>query len=60
MEAKITAINYIKTLNSTEKQKLKTMLSHKVQCGRDFAIKNNVDPVVFNNELKSILEVNDE
>ena len=57
MEAKITAINYIKTLNSTEKQKTKIMLSHNVSCGKDFAIQNGIEPAIFNNELKSILEV---
>ena len=49
MEIKQTAISYIKNMTINEKQKLKTMLIHNVSCGR-------VDPIMFNAELKSILE----
>ena len=56
MEIKQTAISYIKNMTVNEKQKLKTMLMHNVSCGRDFAIQNGVDPIMFNAELKNILE----
>ena len=57
MESKQVAINYIKALTASEKQKTKIMLSHNVSCGKDFAIQNGIEPAIFNNELKSILEV---
>ena len=56
MDIKQVAINYIRNMNSSEKQKLKTMLSHNVSCGKDYAIKNGIDPNLFSNELKNTLE----
>ena len=57
MEIKQKAIEYIKALNVGDKGKLKTMLSHGIQCGKDYAVQNGIDPVVFSNELKAVLEV---
>ena len=58
MEIKQVAINYIKNLSTNEKSKLKTMVEHGVSCGRDFSIKNGIEPAMFNAELKNILEGN--
>lgn len=54
---KQTVINYIKSLTSFEKEKLKVMLKHNIVCGSGFAKFHNLDIVKFNNELKLILEV---
>lgn len=55
MDIKQIAINYIKTLNSDEKMKLKSMLSHKILCCKDYAAKNQIPPEILNAELKRIL-----
>jgi hypothetical protein len=56
MKTKEIAISYIKNMTNDEKQKLKAMLSHNVSCGRDFAVQNGIDPIIFNAELKNILK----
>lgn len=56
MEARQAAINYVKSMTTNERQKLKAMLSHGILCGKDCAVQNEVNPVVFNAELKAILE----
>lgn len=57
MNTRKMAVDYIKNLTTDERGKMKVMLSHNVSCGRDFAIQNGIDPIMFNAELKSILEV---
>ena len=37
-----------------DKEKLKIMISHNIQCGRDYSIMNGIDVEQFNNELKLI------
>lgn len=59
MSVKQATINYIKTMSAGEKAKTKTMLAHSVICGRDYAIKSGIDPSIFSNELKAILEGNE-
>ena len=54
MEVRQIAINFIKTLSENEKQKLKTMLSHGVLCGADYARQNEIEPVQLNEELKLV------
>ena len=49
------AINYIKTLSFEDRNKMKTMLEHNVICCFGYAKAHNLDPVLFNQELKSIL-----
>lgn len=55
MEVRKVAVQYIKTLNSEQKSKLKTMLNHGIVCYADYARKNNIEPVNFTAELKTIL-----
>lgn len=54
METRIVAINYIKSLSESDKEKVKSMLSHGIICGADFARQNGLDPQLFSNELKSV------
>ena len=56
MDIRSYAIDYIRNLTTSEKDRLRTMLSHGIVCGVGYAKKNNVDAILFNNELKSILE----
>ena len=56
MKTRQVAINFIKTLSTAEKDKMKTMLAHNVLCGTDYARKNEIEPVQFTNELKLIFE----
>ena len=36
------AINFIKTLSSDDKEKMKTMMNHGIICGSGYAIKNGL------------------
>ena len=45
---------FLKTLSKEDKEKLKIMISHNIQCGRDYSIMNGIDVEQFNNELKLI------
>lgn len=54
METRIVAINYIKSLSETDKEKVKSMLSHGIICGADFARQNEIDPLSFSEELKLV------
>lgn len=56
MDIRNYAIDYMRNLSSSEKDKLRTMLSHGIVCGTGFAKNNNIDVTLFNAELKSILE----
>ena len=49
------AIKYIKSMDINEKERLRIMLFHNIFCGKDFAIKHGIDPIMFNNELKNVL-----
>lgn len=51
---RVVAINFLKTLSKEDKEKLKIMISHNIQCGRDYSIMNGIDVEQFNNELKLI------
>ena len=55
MEMRVVAINFLKTLSKEDKEKLKKiMISHNIQCSRDYSIMNGIDVEQFNNELKLI------
>ena len=54
MEMRVVAINFLKNLSKEDKEKLKIMISHNIQCGRDYSIMNGIDVEQFNNELKLI------
>lgn len=56
MEIKQVAINFIKSLSNSEKEKLKIMLSHGISCGTDYAKRHEIEPYRFNEELKNIFE----
>lgn len=46
------AINFIKTLSSDDKEKIKIMMNHGIICGSGYAIKNDIEPIQLNEELK--------
>lgn len=54
METRVAAIDYLKTLTKDEKERVKTMLSHGVICGADYARQNGLDPQLFTEELKLV------
>ena len=54
METRIAAINYIKSLSESDKEKVKSMLLHGIICGADYARQSGIDPQLFTNELKSV------
>lgn len=55
MNVRECAINYLRTLSTQDKERVKKMMGHRVICGFGYAKKNNVDPILFNDELKSLL-----
>lgn len=54
MEIRVAAINFVKSLSESDKSKIKSMLSHGIVCGADFARQNEIDPAVFSEELKLV------
>mgnify|MGYP007070317351 CR=1 FL=1 len=54
METRVAAINFIKSLSESDKVKIKSMLSHGIICGADFARQNELNPAVFSEELKLV------
>lgn len=54
METRVAAINFIKSLSESDREKIKTMLSHGILCGTDYARQNELDPQTFSEELKSV------
>lgn len=56
MEIRKVVVDYIKTMNTKDKERLKVMLSHGIVCGAGFANERGIDVTFFNNELKSVLE----
>lgn len=56
METRNYVIKFIKSLTPEERTLVKTMLKHNIVCCRGYAIANNLDPVVFNAELKAMLQ----
>ena len=56
MKIKECVIKYIKSLSIEERKQLKIMLQHNILCCRGYAIANNLDPDVFNAELKAMLQ----
>lgn len=56
MEVRQIAINFIKTLSSNDKEKLKVMLNHGIICGSDYAKQNGIEPIQLTEELKLIFE----
>ena len=57
MEVRQAVINFIKTLSNNEKSKIKEMLNHGIIVGADFARMSEVDPMIFNEDLRRVLEV---
>lgn len=55
MDIREHAISYIKTLSYEDKIKMKTMLEHNIMCCLGYSKAHNLDPVLLNQELKSIL-----
>lgn len=55
MDIKECVINYIKSLSSEDRKKVKTMLDHDIICCLGYSREHNIDPVLFNQELKSVL-----
>ena len=56
METRVAAINFIRSLSESDKDKIKSMLSHGIICGADYARQNELDPSVFSAELKLVFE----
>lgn len=54
METRVAAINFIKSLSESDREKIKTMLSHGILCGADYARQNELDPQTFSEELKAV------
>lgn len=54
MEVRQIAINFIKTLSPSDKEKLKVMLTHGITCGADYARQNEIEPLQLTEELKLI------
>ena len=54
MEVRQIAINFIKTLSPTDREKLKTMINHGITCGTDYARQNEIEPLQLTEELKLI------
>ncbi len=54
METRVAAINYIKSLSEMDKEKVKSMLSHGIVCGADYARQQGIDPLLFADELRLI------
>ena len=40
METRTAAINFIKSLSDSDKESIKSMLSHGIMCGADYARQN--------------------
>lgn len=55
-DIRVIAVNFIKKLKDTEKEKLKVMLNHGIVCGADFARENEIEPYQLTHELKLIFE----
>jgi len=55
MNVKECVVNCIKTLTAKDKNQIKIMLNHGVLCCVDYAKSHNIDPVLFNEELKQTL-----
>lgn len=56
MEVRKVVVDYIKTMNVKDKERLRVMLSHGIVCGAGFANERGIDVAIFNKELKSVLE----
>lgn len=56
METRVAAINFIKSLSESDKDKIKSMLSHGIICGADYARQSELDPQIFSDELKLVFE----
>ena len=56
METRAAAINFIKSLSESDKERIKSMLSHGIICGADFARQNEIEPAVFSEELRLVFE----
>ena len=54
METRAAAINFIKSLSESDKERVKSMLSHGIICGADFARQNEIKPAVFSEELRLV------
>lgn len=54
METRVAAINYIKSLSETDKEKVKSMLSHGIVCGADYARQQGIDPLLLADELRLV------
>lgn len=54
METRAAAISYIKSLTESDKERIKTMLSHGIMCGADYARQHNIEPALFSQELKLV------
>ncbi len=54
METRIVAINYIKSLSESDKEKVKSMLSHGIVCGADYARQQGIDPLLLADELRLV------
>ena len=48
------AVNYIKSLSEQERNNLKQMVINGATCCITYAEKNNINPQLFNQELKKI------
>lgn len=55
MDVRQCVTNYIKTLDSKDKERIKAMISHNVVCGYGYAKANDVDVSLFNEELRKVL-----
>ena len=56
MDVRKIVVDYIKTLDRKDKDRLKVMLSHGIVCGAGFANERGIDVAFFNNELRNVLE----
>ena len=56
MDFRSIVVDYIKTFDKKDKERLKVMLSHGIVCGAGFANERGIDVAFFNNELKAVLE----
>jgi len=56
METRVAAIDFIKSLSKTDKEKIKTMLEHGIICGADYARQCGLNPQLFSDELKEVFK----
>ena len=56
MEVRQAVINFLKILTQNEKAKILEMLNHGIICGADYARMSDIEPAIFSEDLRRVLE----